>query len=58
MPVFSLCSQRLSGEPQNHRLPKNLKLQNEPSPIFGQSAVRRTPSSNSARAHPRYTKRT
>jgi hypothetical protein len=44
--------------PHIHRLPKNLKLQNEPSPIFGQCAVAPTPSSDSARAHPRYTKRT
>lgn len=58
MPVFSPCSQRLRGEALNHRLPKNLRLQNEPSPIIGQSAVGPPPSSISSRAHPRYTKRT
>ena len=51
MPVFSLCSQRLSREALNHRLPRNLKLQNEPSPISGQFTVVRTPSSGWAQAH-------
>ena len=58
MPVFSLRSQCLRGEASNHRQPKNLELQNEPSPIFEQCAVAPTPSSNSARAHPLCTKRT
>jgi hypothetical protein len=58
MPAFSLRSQRPRSEALNHRLPKNLRLQNEPSPIFGQSTVGRTLSSTSARAHPWYTKRT
>ena len=30
MPVFSLRSQRLSGEALKHRLPENHKLPNEP----------------------------
>ena len=39
MPVFSLRSQRLSGEFPNHRPPENHRLPNEPSPIFGHSAL-------------------
>ena len=40
MSVFSLCSQCLSGEALNHRLPENHGLPNEPSSIFGQCAGR------------------
>jgi hypothetical protein len=58
MPVFSPCSQRLGGEALNHRLPENHGIPKEPSPIFGHSIVGRLPSSGSARAHPRPTKRT
>ena len=45
MPVFSLCSQRLSGEALKPRLPRNLKLQNEPSPISEYSTNHKLPKS-------------